>query len=339
MPDFDPNGAATEDSGIFGFFFTPEESALVLIPVPWEATTSYGSGCSRAPEAIFKASMFVELFSFDLRNFFEKGISLAPEKPMIRTLNKKARKAAEPIIKKGGLLKSDSKLVNNAHSAYMSCKRANEEIKAEVATWIGAGKKVGIIGGDHSVTLGSLAAYIEKYPNLGVLQIDAHADLREAFEGLTYSHASVMYNVLKETNLKKLVQVGVRGFCEEEFKRITGSNNRVVTYFDSEIQKKLFEGAKWAELCDKIISDLPEQVYISFDVDGLDPRLCPGTGTPIPGGLNYQQAIFLLKKLVSAGKKIVGFDLVEVSPLKNNDWDAILAAHLLYQLCGVALVS
>jgi len=198
---------------------------------------------------------------------------------------------------------------------------------------------VGLIGGDHSVSLGSIEAHLEKYPQMGVLQIDAHCDLREKFEDFTYSHASVMFNVLQETKLKKLVQVGVQGLCEEEYRRIQDSNGRIQTFFDSSLQESKHQGKSWNQICDDIIATLPIEIYISFDIDGLEPSLCPHTGTPVPGGLTYQEAIYLMKRIVNAGRKIVGFDLVEVTPGKDGDWDANVGAHLLYQLCGWCMRS
>src|SRR5690606_2133030 len=118
-----------------------------------------------------------------------------------------------------------------------------------------------------------------------VLQIDAHADLRRAYEGFQYSHASIMYNILEEIPaVTKLVQVGIRDYCDEEFEAITKSQGRIVTFFDRDLKAGAYQGKTWDQQTDEIIRELPERIYISFDIDGLDPKLCPNTGTPVPGG-------------------------------------------------------
>jgi agmatinase len=197
---------------------------------------------------------------------------------------------------------------------------------------------VGLLGGDHSTPLGFLRALSEQHNRFGILQIDAHADLRKAYEGFTYSHASIMYNALKLPAVGRLVQVGIRDICEEEVNVINRSMGRVVTFFDEDLKDKKISGTPWSALCDTIIQHLPQQVYISFDIDGLDPKLCPNTGTPVAGGLEFQEAVFLIKKVVDAGKTIIGFDLSEVAA-GPSDWDANVGARLLFQLCNWMAVS
>jgi agmatinase len=201
-----------------------------------------------------------------------------------------------------------------------------------------AGKLIGLVGGEHSVPLGFFRALSDQYDRFGILQIDAHADLRKSYEGFTYSHASIMYNALKLPSIGRIVQVGVRDYCEEEVNVVQRAMGRVVTYYDEDIKDKLYKGRTWDILCDEIIAQLPKHVYISFDIDGLDPKLCPSTGTPVAGGLEFHQAIHLIKKLVLSDRKIIGFDLCEVSPGKN-DWDANVGARVLYQLCNWSAVS
>jgi agmatinase len=193
-------------------------------------------------------------------------------------------------------------------------------------------KLVGLIGGDHSVPLGFLKALAEKYNDFGVLQIDAHLDLRESYEGFTYSHASIFYNALKIKEITKLVQVGIRDYCEEEVQKTKIEKQRVVVFYDQQLKEGIFAGVNWSTHCDLIVTQLPENVYISFDIDGLNPTLCPETGTPVPGGLDYWEAVYLLKKIVESGRKIIGFDLCEVG---NNDWDANVGARLVYKMCNL----
>jgi len=318
MDAFNENGAAIPESGIFGLPYSIEESKLVLIPAPWNATASKLSNSNMAPSAILRQSKYVELYDINLGSFYEQGISMEDIPSQLQKLNQTA------------------KTLNKIDEL---CKVMIKHTFGKTQDHLNNNKFVGLIGGNHSVSLGSIKAHLEKYPQMGVLQIDAHCDLREKFEDFTYSHASVMFNVLQETKLKKLVQVGVRGLCEEEHRRTHDSNGRIQTFFDSSLQESKHQGKSWNQICDDIIATLPIEIYISFDIDGLEPSLCPHTGTPVPGGLTYQETIYLMKRIVNAGRKIVGFDLVEVTPGKDGDWDANVGAHLLYQLCGWCMRS
>lgn len=339
MQKFDPNAAATTSSGIFGLPYSVSEATLVLLPVPWEVTTSYGGGTSLGPEAIFNASKQVDLYDYDLGNFYESGIAMTEISKDIQQWNHDARKLAEVVITADETTSDtdiDAALLSvNAYSA-----KLNHYVYTESKKILAQGKMLGLIGGDHSTPFGAIQALLEKYPNMGILHFDAHADLRHAFEGFEHSHASIMHNVITKTDLKKLVQVGIRDFCEEEFNFIEQNNHRIQTFFDTALFESKMHGKGWSTLCDEIIQHLPNEVYISFDIDGLDPRYCPHTGTPVPGGLDFHEAIFLIKKVAKSGKKIIGFDLNEVSPGKTDEeWDANVGARLLYKLCGYTLLT
>jgi agmatinase len=182
----------------------------------------------------------------------------------------------------------------------------------------------------------------KKFGEFGILQIDAHADLRDAYEGFKYSHASIMRNVLNEIpEMVKLVQVGVRDFCDEEFEMIEKENVRIKTFFDTHIKSRQYEGETWKSICDEIISELPQQVYISFDIDGLDPKLCKNTGTPVQGGFEAEQIQYLFNKLVEQGKRIIAFDLNEVSCGEDSldATDASVGARILYRMCNLFMKS
>jgi agmatinase len=319
---FDSNSAAEYD-GIFGLPYNLEESKIVLLPVPWEATTSYGGGTAKGPNAILNASHQVDLFDLELGNFFEEGIFMIKESKQVKAWNQKAKLAAK---------KKSTKIVNELSS------KVNDYTYAETKKFLDQNKIVGLVGGDHSSPMGTIQAYVEKYPDLGVLHFDAHADMRKAYQGFTDSHASIMYNVITRTKLAKLVQVGIRDFCEEEMDFIRTNEGRVFTFFDQRLSEKKFSGATWEKLCADIVYPLPKNVYISFDIDGLDPAFCPNTGTPVPGGLSFIEAAYLIQMVVKSGRKIVGFDLNEVAP-GDNEWDANVGARLLYKLCGWSLKS
>ena len=196
-----------------------------------------------------------------------------------------------------------------------------------------------ILGGDHSVPFGAIRAYAERHPGIGILHLDAHADLRDRYEGFTWSHASIFNNVImKIDGVAKLVQTGIRDLGVAENAMIANSSGRIVTFFDADVAARRERGVPFAAIADDIVAALPNEIYLSWDIDGLDPTLCPGTGTPVPGGLSWNDAIGLLRAIVRAGKKIVGLDLCEVSP-GEAEWDANVGARLLYKMIGFALLT
>ena len=340
MSHFDPNACAAKSSGIFGLPYSEEDASLILIPVPWEATTSYGGGTSLGPQAIFTASKQVDLFDIELGNFFEAGIAMCEIPEHIQKWNEQAKTAAIPIIDGH----EDAVLIKEVN---MYSKKLNHYVYDETKKWLEQGKQIGLIGGDHSTPFGAIQAHLEMYPEMGILHIDAHADMRNAYEGFEYSHASIMYNVITQTDLKKLIQVGIRDFCEEEYLFIQAYPERIHTFFDAHLSEKKLTGNSWSSLCHEIIKHLPKEVYISFDIDGLDPRYCPHTGTPVPGGLDFQEVIYLIQQIAKSGRKIIGFDLNEVSPGLSSahtqdtasEWDANVGARILYKLCGYTLTT
>lgn len=328
---FDPNAAAPPDSGIFGLDCEPDEAKVILLAVPFEATTSYGGGTAGGPQAILNASRQVDLFDLDNGSPYEAGIALIDEDEDVVRWNEQAKDLAAPIIASAGV--GDPAPVN-ALSEQM-----NAWVYQHSKAWMARGKLVGVIGGDHSVPLGNIQACAEKHGEIGVLHLDAHADLRDAYEGFTFSHASIMFNVLNlVTQVTKLVQVGIRDFSEGEYRFIQRSKGRCVTFFDRALSQKRDQGVTWQTQVNEIVAQLPDKVYLSWDIDGLDPTLCPHTGTPVPGGLSFHQATALLDGVVQAGKKIVGFDLCEVTPGPAGDeWDANVGARILYKMIGFAL--
>jgi agmatinase len=339
-PSFDPNAAASEGAGIFGLPFSPAESRLVIVPVPFEATTSYGGGTSRGPEAVLEASKQVDLFDAQFGRPYEAGIAMLDLEPKVAEWNERAKRNAEAM--RAALGKGDRAAAEDARRAVDDdCERLNAWLHGVVREQLTLGKIVGTLGGDHGAIFGAIAAHAERHPNLGILHFDAHADLRRAYEGFTWSHASIMDNVSKRLlTVNRLVQVGIRDFCEDESIAIEESNGRIRTYFDADLAAERFEGATWRTQVSRIIADLPESVYVSFDIDGLDPTLCPHTGTPVAGGQSFHEAAYLLGKVVESGRTIVGFDLVEVAPGPDGDeWDANVGARMLYKLIGATLAS
>ena len=335
--NFDPDAAAGADSGIYGLPFAPEDSKVVIVPVPFEATTSYGGGTSTGPQAVFEASKQVDLFDHETGRPYASGIAMLDVPKKVLRWNADAKKIAATVIEKGGVVDRRTRAAAEKVNEYSE--RVNEWVYEQTKTWLDAGKMPVTLGGDHAVPFGAIRAYAEKFPGLGILHLDAHADLRDAYEGFTWSHASIFNNVMRKIDgVGRLVQVGVRDLGQAERSMIDSSNGRIVTFYDAELAAKKEEGVPFARLADEIVATLPDDVYLSWDIDGLDPTLCPGTGTPVPGGLSWNEAIGLLRAIVRAKKRIVGLDLCEVSP-GESEWDANVGARLLYKMIGFALLT
>jgi agmatinase len=340
MSAFDPNSAADLDSGIFGLPHSFKEAKLVYVPVPWEATTSYGGGTSKGPAAIREASYQVDLFDLEVYKPYEAGLHMLPESKKIKAWNKSAKAAAQKIIKAGGRLGKNKELIAALKLVNKTSEQVNEEVRKECARVLDAGKILALVGGDHASPYGAIQAIAEKHSDFGLLHLDAHSDTRDAYEGFQWSHASILRNVMDNIpQATKLVQVGIRDFCEEEWDYIHASKGRIETFFDLDLQKRKAGGEAWLRIAADIVAQLPKKVWITFDIDGLDPRFCPNTGTPVPGGLDYAEAVLLIGEVARSGREIIGFDLNEVSPGKDSEWDANVGARLLYKMSAWALAS
>ena len=336
-PAFDPDAAAADGAGIYGLPHTPAEAKVVVIPVPFEATTSYGGGTSRGPAAVFDASKQVDLFDRETGRPYEAGIAMLDVPKKIVRWNREAKAIAAPVIARGGAFDRKSRAAAEKVNAFSE--KMNEWVYAQTLALLVQRKMPVVLGGDHSVPFGAIRAYGDHYPGMGILHLDAHADLRDAYEGFTWSHASIFNNVMtKLPQVGKLVQVGVRDLGHAEAAMIERSRGRIVTFFDADVAARKERGENFASIADEIVEELPDDVYLSWDIDGLDPTLCPGTGTPVPGGLSWHEAVGLLRAIHRAGKRIVGLDLCEVSP-GESEWDANVGARLLYKMIGYALMT
>jgi agmatinase len=339
---FNPSSAATHDAGIFGLPCVSDEARIILIPVNWELTVSYGKGTCHGPDAIKSASMQVDLYNHNYPSLWEHGIWLDEFPASLKLMHKKLRHDAEAIIdaiEEGTIDTSWAVFQTLYKKIFEGGEQLNQWVKDRVAYWKSKGKIVGLIGGDHSTPLGYHHYLTENQVKYGILTVDAHMDLRKAYEGFEYSHASIFYNVLQLDSVEKIVQLGIRDYSHEEMELLKG-NNRVVVFFDRDIRKQMYEGKTWQYLVDEIIGQLPEKVYVSIDIDGLDPKLCPHTGTPVPGGLQFEELMYLLNRLKISGKEIIGFDLCEVAPNPidiSDEWDGNVGARVLFQLCGIAI--
>ncbi len=326
-----------KNAGIFGASICDEDASIVLLPVPFDLTTSYGRGTAKGPRAIVEASHQLDLYDQAFEKPYMVGIKMLDEDESIRGINKSCLASANRVIAamegEGELSDVDLAIVNEASTS------VNDKVCEISRKYLNLDKVVALVGGDHSTPLGLMKALSEKYDDYGVLHLDAHHDLRIAYEGFTYSHASIMYNAINEIpQISKLISIAIRDYCEDEM-NIAESSDKVETFYDREIKNRLFEGETWKSIVDEIISKLPENVYLSFDIDGLDPFNCPTTGTPVAGGLSVDQVYYMLEKLALSGKKIISFDLTEVAPNPDNEWDANVGARMLYKMCGALVKS
>lgn len=343
---FDATTTVSAEFGIFGIPLSEEQSRVILLPVPWEVTTSYGSGASFGPDLIRQASEQIDLFDLELGKAYEQGYHMLPHPKEIKTLNDKMKLKAQEVIALITEKSEDEKKITQLRSdVNEASEKLNEWVYSQSKRILDQGKLLGLVGGDHSSPYGAMRAVSEKYTgDFAVLHIDAHSDTRKAYHGFTHSHASIMYNVMTSPwKPKKLVQLGIRDFCEEEYDFIK-SRTDIKTFFDMDVKRRLLGGEPWARIIQDVVKELPEKVYISFDIDGLGPAYCPHTGTPVSGGYSPDQIYFLFNELAKAGKKIVGFDLNEVSTggvelEKADEWDGNVGARILFKLCGWSVIT
>ncbi|PWL31459.1 MAG: agmatinase [Fluviicola sp. XM-24bin1] len=260
-----------------------EDASVVIIPVPYDGTSTYGKGADKGPEAIFDAAENMELYDIETNNeVYKNGIFIAP------TLF--GHTSPETMVK---------------------------EVDHEVSKYIETGKFVTLLGGEHSVSIGSIRAFAKKYNDLTVLQLDAHSDLRPEYEGSKCNHACAMHEASYTTNL---VQVGIRSMDASEVEFLRPEN--LFTSYDIRANEY------WKE---DVINALGENVYITIDLDAFDPSIMPSTGTPEPGGLLWNETLDLLK-MVFRNANVVGFDIVELAPIEGNHAPDFMAAKLYYKL-------
>ena len=339
--NFDPDGVGVDNGTYFGLPFAPETAELVLISAPWDVTVSYGAGAAYAPDAIIEASTQLDFHDPLAPGVWRRGIATADVDYSLLESSQRLRADAARVIDhlEGGGCLEDDYVVRKVRRVNEGCMSMNANVGAQASRWLDAGKTVGLVGGDHSTPYGLVQALGERGEGFGILHIDAHCDLRRAYEGFEYSHASIMYNVLRDVpQAERIVEVGVRDYCDAEAE-LARSSERIRMFDDTQLSAAAFEGETWGATCRRIVAELPERVYVSFDIDGLSVEYCPHTGTPVAGGLTFNQAVYLLHETVRSGRRIIGFDVVEVVPRPGSSIDASTGARILYKLCGLTLKS
>lgn len=272
---------------------TLAQSRVLVVPVPYERTVSYGVGTRNGPAAILEASRFVELYDDELDE--------EPYRCGIHTLAPWVPEDPEP----------DAMV---------------RELETQADKLLESGKFLLMLGGEHAVAPPVIRAHARKYPGLSVLHFDAHADLRDEYEGSKNSHACA---ARRFSECGSVVQVGIRSISREEVEFVRESGNPMIVS-----SRELHEGYGWIE---PALAKLTGPLYVTFDVDFFDGSLVPGTGTPEPGGGTYEQALEILRRVAAAGRKIIGADVVEHAPLPGNRAPDFLVAKLAYKILGYAL--
>ena len=316
-------------NSLFGLSFSEEEAQVLVLPVPWDVTCSFRRGTAYSPALIQELSSQIDLYHPLYNDVWKKGIHLLSHPAECLSKNETLSPTAIQCI-------SDFDHGREQDSSHLrqlnqACQELITTVSKTIESIVNKKKFPVLLGGDHSLSLGAIQGLKKQYQGdgIGILQLDAHMDLRHNYQGFTHSHASVMAQAIQEHHVTQLVQVGVRDFCEEEVNTTQSDACDVVSFTDGAIQENLFLGDTWHDLCQKILEPLPKKVYVSFDMDVLNPGLCPNTGTPVPGGLDTSQCLYLVQQVMQTGREVVGLDLVEVG---HDSFDCGLASHLLYQL-------
>ncbi|OGQ35301.1 MAG: agmatinase [Deltaproteobacteria bacterium RIFCSPHIGHO2_12_FULL_43_9] len=269
-------------------------SRVAVLPIPFEKSVSYGGGASKGPDAIIQASGQVEWYDEEI-NAEACQVGIATAAPVV-CKNITGEEAVKEIAKRTSKLISDGKF------------------------------PVGL-GGEHTVTAGCVMGMLKECKDFGVLQLDAHADLRDSYQGDRYSHASVMRRV-REFGLP-IAAVGIRSLCQEEVEYI--KREKIAVFYDRVVNK---DG--WP--LEGVINALPKRVYITIDVDGFSPSVVPATGTPEPGGLPWYETLSFLKQIF-AQKDVIGLDVVELAPIEGLHFADFSMAKLIYKLIGYRFIS
>ncbi len=275
-----------------------QDSQIVIVSAPYEHSTSYVKGASQGPDAILKASAFVEFYDDEFENelCFDKGI--ASIKP-IKFKKKHVQEALELIrIQVDGLLRM--------------------------------GKFVVTLGGEHTISIAPIQAHYKYYPDMSILHFDAHSDLRDSYEDSKYSHACFMARVIEFYPPDNVVQVGIRAQCIEEAQII--KEKGIQTFYASAIRRNL-HGDNWQK---KVVDALSDEIYITFDVDYFDPSVIPSTGTPEPDGFLYNETLEIFREINKQEKRIIGFDVVELAPIESLHHSNLTTARLVYKLLNYA---
>jgi agmatinase len=278
-----------------------ESSKIAIVSAPYEHTVSYGGGARNGPRAVLDASAYVEFYDdeFERELCFDAGIA-----------------TLRPI--------DFSDRVD---------RKALDLIEEQVGHLLEMGKFVVTLGGEHTISTAPILAHLHRYPAMSLLHFDAHSDLRDSYEGSKYSHASFAARVAERIDPARISQVGIRAQCIEEARFIREKG--IGTFYANAIRRGV-HGENWQQ---SVVDTLGEEIYITFDVDYFDPSIMPATGTPEPDGFLYSETLDLFRALLKSGKRIIGFDVVELAPMKGLSHPDLLTARLIYKILNFAFAD
>ena len=342
--NFFKNILCDDSVGDGGFYFgdksTPADADVVIVSAPWSVTSDFGRGATYTPDAVIDASAEGNLYDAATAISVEGRIATAE-------IDYNIQESSEHLGREAERLASHSIAVDSLGGEYAARKIAHinegfDEMHASIyrqcGNWASKGKRVAVVGGDHSVSFGAVKALAEYHKGIGVLFIDAHADYAHD-EIYNYSHRSIARDMVEEISfVERLVEVGVRDIDKAEADALA-ANEKVELFLAERLAARRFEGESWGSLCREMVERLPHKVYVSFDVDALKIEFCNNTNAPVPGGMTFDEVIYLVNTIVESGREIVGFDISEVVSKLDNKMDAIVAARVLAKLSVAAMRS
>ena len=318
----------------FGATTSPSDADVVIVSAPWSVTSDYGRGATYTPDAIIDSSLGKELYDAPTGLSIEGRIATAEIDYNIQESSEMLGRDAERIVRHHSDRESRvsdyiARKIENVNEGFAEM---HLSIYKQVKQWAEQGKRIAVVGGDHSVAFGAVKALAEVNEGLGVLFVDAHADYSSDDEIFNYSHRSIARNIVEEIDgVAKMVQVGVRDVDRAEVEALAACD-KVELFYAESLAARRFEGCSWGDICREVVDKLPHKVYISFDVDALKIEFCNNTNAPTPGGMTFDEALYLVNMVVASGREIVGFDISEVVSSINDKMDAIVGARLLAKL-------
>ena len=335
------NDDSASDSG---YYFrdntSSDEAKLVVVSVPWSVTSDYGHGAAYTPDAIIEVSNRKDLYDIRRDISYYGAVATAEIDYNIQECSGRLGHEAERIAL--SIEESDTigeRTLSRIERVNIGFGEMQASVYRQVRRIAKSGKQVAVVGGDQSVAFGAVKALSEYHKSIGVLNIDAHADLKQENVPYIYSHTTVMRNIAEELpHVERIVGVGVRDIAHDEL-AFASANDKIKLFFSEELAARRFEGETWGKICDELCEALPEKVYISFDIDALKIEFCHNTNAPVPGGMTFDEVIYLINRVVATGHTIVGFDITEVVPNLDNAMDANVASRLLGKMIVATLNS
>ena len=320
--DFLRNILGDKGVGDGGFYFgdttSPADADIVIVSAPWSVTSDYGRGATYTPDAVIDASAEKNLYDTVADVSVAGRVATAEIDYNIQEssehLGREAERIAHQYLGENGFVgEYVAKKVAHINEGFSEMQVS---IYKQTKHWASQGKRIAVVGGDHSVAFGAVKALAEVNDGLGVLFIDAHADFLRSGEEFNYSHRSIARNIVEEvSSIERLVEL----------------------FLAEKLAAKRFEGESWGNICREVVGKLPQKVYVSLDIDALKIEFCGNTNAPVPGGMTFDEVVYLINTVVESGREIVGFDISEVVSSINNKMDAIVATQLLAKMCVAML--